>query len=342
MRRRDRVPPTRAAGRRDGIGAAFRAVDGARGHPARGGGLRRRHQRFERHRHGIAARVAVLRGRGERPRHDRVERQGTSGRTSRGDGATAPTRARASCADVSPCHGRRPVERLVQHEAEPVDVGRRGRGRALRLLGAEVLDRAERRAGHGSLGIGREPRDPEVGDHRAAVAGKQDVARLHVPVDDATEVRGAKPAGDVEPDPGDVTGEQRPVTPDPRREVLALDELHDHERPGRVGARVETADDVPVSQDGGRERLPPEPVGEVGVGADLGPQELERHRPLEAGVLRAVDGRHAAAADHLAQPIPTREEAAGHPGGGVRRIGSCGHAPDDRPDRPNGPPRRLR
>ena len=235
-----------------------------------------------------------------------------------------------------------PRKRLVEHQPEPVHIGRGGRGRTLRLLGAEVLDRPERRARQGGLGVGGQPGDPEVGDHRPAVAGEKDVARLHVPVDDAAKVRGAQTARDVQPEPGDVTGEHRPVAAQPRREVLALDELHDHERAGRVGARIEAADDVPVAQDGGRERLASEAIGQVRVRADPWPQELERHGPLETGVLGAVDGRHAAAADDVAQPIPVREQAAGQPGGGVRRIGSFGHAPDDRPDRPNGLPRRLR
>ena len=71
------------------------------------------------------------------------------------------------------------------------------------------------------------------------------------------------------------------VAAQPRGEVLAVDELHDHVRAVRVGARVEAAHDVPVAQDGGGQGLASEAVGQVGVGDDLGPQELERDGPVE-------------------------------------------------------------
>ena len=92
-------------------------------------------------------------------------------------------------------------QRLVQDEAQAVDVrGRRGR-RAGRLLRAEVVDRAEGRARDGALGVGGEPGDPEVGDHRPPVAREQDVAGLDVAMDDPADVGDAQRTGDVEPDP---------------------------------------------------------------------------------------------------------------------------------------------
>ena len=123
-----------------------------------------------------------------------------------------------------------------------------------------------------------------------------------------------------------------PVPCQARGEVLALDEVHDHERAGRVRAGVRARDDVLVAQDGGGEGLATEAVGEVGVGADLGSKQLERHVAAEARVVGAVDRRHPAAPDDLAQPVAVRDESVR-----VRPLfGSLGHAADDRPDRPNG------
>ena len=81
-----------------------------------------------------------------------------------------------------------PGQHLEQDDAERVDVRRR-RGRlAAGLLGAEVVDRPERRAGQRHLGLGERPGDPEVGDLDPAVAADQHVARLDVAMDDAARV----------------------------------------------------------------------------------------------------------------------------------------------------------
>src|SRR6266508_2817845 len=76
-----------------------------------------------------------------------------------------------------------------------------------------------------------------------------------------------------------------------RAQVLALDVLHDE-----IGAAVDLAglvdaDDVRVGQAGGGARLVGEAGDEVGVERELGPQDLDRHRAVEALVLGAVDRR---------------------------------------------------
>ena len=89
-------------------------------------------------------------------------------------------------------------------------------------------------------------------------------------MDDAAHVGDAEPARDVEPDPGDVaraaarpTARRRAARSSPSISSMTMI------RPGRVGAGVEARDDVPMAEDGGRQRLAPEAVGEVAVGADL-------------------------------------------------------------------------
>ena len=138
-----------------------------------------------------------------------------------------------------PGPGAGPGQRLVQDEAEPVDVRGRRRGRAARLLRAEVMDGPERRAGQGRLRVGRQPRDPEVGDHRPAVGGEQDVARLDVAMDDAAHVGDAKSArATSSPMRAACHGASRPLRRSRRGEVLAFDERHHEEGLVAVGAGV--------------------------------------------------------------------------------------------------------
>ena len=58
---------------------------------------------------------------------------------------------------------------------------------------------------------------------------------------------------------------QGAAAPEDRGQILALDELHDDERPDRVRAVVVDRDDVRVVQRRGRLGLVPEAVDEVGV-----------------------------------------------------------------------------
>ncbi len=100
---------------------------------------------------------------------------------------------------------------------------------------------------------------------------------------------------------------ERPVVADDGREVLALDELHDDVRPRGVLAEVEHLDDVGVAQRGGRTGLVAEPGEEVGVLAELGPQQLDGDVPLELRVARPVDRRHAALPEELKEAVTTPE-----------------------------------
>ncbi len=88
-------------------------------------------------------------------------------------------------------------QQLVEDDAERVHVGR-GRDRlTARLLGREVVARAEHRAGlrHALLDVER-ARDPEVGHLRLAVAVEQDVLRLHVAMYEPMLVREGERVGD--------------------------------------------------------------------------------------------------------------------------------------------------
>ena len=93
-------------------------------------------------------------------------------------------------------------ELLEEHDPEGEDVRRSGRLLAARLLGAEVVDGAERRPGQRHLGLGHRPGDPEIGDLHRPVAADHDVAGLHVAVDDPPLVGGLERSGGVGSDPG--------------------------------------------------------------------------------------------------------------------------------------------
>ncbi len=178
----------------------------------------------------------------------------------------ASIRAAASCdrgvATPRPLAG----QRLVQDETQAVDVRGGGRRLALGLLRAEVVDRPERRAGDGTLGIGGQPGDPEVGDHRPPIAGEQDVARLDVAMDDPADVGDTECPGHVEADLCGLGRREATTSAKARGEILALDQLHDQERLAVVGARLQAGDDVRVAQDGGRQGLAPKTHRDVGIG----------------------------------------------------------------------------
>ena len=133
---------------------------------------------------------------------------------------------------------------------------------------------------------------------------------LHVAMDDAANVGDAERARDVEADPSDIAGRQPSAAPQSRREVLALDQLHDEIRLAVVRAGLQAGDDVPVAQDRRREGLAPEAHRDVGVRDDLAAEQLDRHEPPEPGVERAMDGRHPAGADDLGQAVPAVDDPA--------------------------------
>ena len=206
--------------------------------------------------------------------------------------------------------GPAPREQLEQDDPEAVDVGRGRRQLAPRLLGAEVVDRPERRARQRQRGLGQRPGDPEVGDLHPALAGHEDVAGLDVAMDEASVVRGADGARRLGDEARGSPRRERAAPPDDGGEVLALDQLHDDERPDRVGAEVVHRDDARMVQRRRGLGLVPEALDEVGVGAVLGPEDLDRDVALELVVAGPVDGRHAALSEQLDQPVPASEDGA--------------------------------
>ena len=89
-------------------------------------------------------------------------------------------------------------EHLVEDDPERVDVGLRGDLVAERLLGRDVVGRAEHAAGGGQALRLERAGDAEVGDLGAALVVDQDVLRLDVAVDEAVLVRALERPADLD------------------------------------------------------------------------------------------------------------------------------------------------
>ena len=174
---------------------------------------------------------------------------------------------------------------------------------APRLLGAEVVDGPERRPRQRQRRLGDRPGDAEVGHLDLAVAADEDVPGLHVAVDDPLGVgRGERP-GHRGRDPRRLAWRERAIGAQDRRKVLTVDELHDDERAVRVLAVVVDPDDVGMRQGRRRAGLEPEARREIRVAQVLGTEQLDGDVAAQLGVGGAVDGRHAALAEQLDQPV---------------------------------------
>jgi hypothetical protein len=88
------------------------------------------------------------------------------------------------------------AQRLVEHGAERVPVGRWTDGLAEGLLGSHVGERALHRP-HRRRRDARDEDQAEVGDHGTALVGDQDVGRFHVAMDHAGLVERVEPANQL-------------------------------------------------------------------------------------------------------------------------------------------------
>ena len=168
---------------------------------------------------------------------------------------------------------------------------------AARLLGREVLRRADDRACLGHLARCAGACDAEVGHLHAALAVDDHVVRLDVAVDDPVAVREAERREDL----------PRVVDRDPERRRAARDEQLLERAPlevlhrdvvGALGlAAVVDRDDVRVREPGGVLRLAAEALDELLVAGVPVVEDLDRDAPAELLVFGEIDVRHAARAE---------------------------------------------
>jgi hypothetical protein len=141
-------------------------------------------------------------------------------------------------------HERRPPgQQLEEDDAERVDVAARVDPAAVELLGRHVGRRADDHPGsreRGRVHAGG-ARDPEIEEVDRSVARDHDVARLHVAVHDAGEMRGRQRVGHGRGEPGGVGGRPRAAPRNLGPEIVAVDELRHEEHLLAVDAPVEDA-----------------------------------------------------------------------------------------------------
>ena len=214
-------------------------------------------------------------------------------------------------------------QHLVEHDPQRVEVRLAGDRPPERLLGRDVVGRAQHPAVGGQPLLGQRAGDAEVGDLGAALDVHEDVLGLDVAVDDRSLVRALQRARDLDRVGGGLGDRQALAAPDALLERLALDVLEDDELGSVVLAGIDHGDDVGVVELGHRARLAPEALELVGVGGDLAVHQLDRDGPLEHRVEGAVDRRHAARADLGVEPVATVEKCADGRAQGIRWWRSC-------------------
>ena len=157
------------------------------------------------------------------------------------------------------------------------------------------------------------------------IAGaEQHIRRLDVAMDQAAGMRGVQRAADLVDDPRRPRRLERSGGTDQMAQVLAVDEPHrDVERP-LVLARVVDRQHVRVVDCRRRARLGDEAPAEALVLCQVRCDDLQRDRPVEVDLDRAVDNAHAAAAGHALDAV-AREDVAWfevrHPCKGIRACG---------------------
>ena len=158
-------------------------------------------------------------------------------------------------------------QHLEEDDPEGVDVGRAGDLVTACLFGAEVVDGPEGRARDRHRRLGDGPGDAEVGDLHVPAVGDEDVARLHVAVDDSLAVGDLERAGHADGDADRVVHRKRAAIAQDRGQVSSVDELHDDVllAIGTIGAVVIDADDVRVGEAAGGPCLLLEASGEPGI-----------------------------------------------------------------------------
>jgi hypothetical protein len=120
---------------------------------------------------------------------------------------------------------------------------------------------------------------------------------------------------------------QRPAPAQQRRGVESAHELGDDEV-ARSGAGVEDGDDVGVRQLRAKLRFTAKAPPERRVTGMALADDLDGHVTLELFVARAVDGRHAARAEALDQPVAAADEApSGAPPCAIGVTVTCARSP---------------
>lgn len=175
---------------------------------------------------------------------------------------------------------------------------------APRLLGGHVCDGAGRRSGPGERHVGNLGQT-EVQQPDHAIGAEDDVCRLHVPMHDTVGVCRPQPAGHLHGDRHRL-GRRHGSPSEPLLQGFALVTGHGDERPaGRGFSDLVDAADIGVLQRRRGAGLHQQPLPGLQLGAQVGREELERHLPVQPGIVGPVDRPHTSAAEGADQPVMT-------------------------------------
>jgi hypothetical protein len=192
------------------------------------------------------------------------------------------------------------AERLEADCSERVHIDGRSRAAAVQLFRRHVCRGSEHSSAARDLGAIRSSRNTEVRELREAVLAYEDVAGLHIPVDDTLRVRVIERITEVADHRRDLLRPERAAAQHPRQR-LALHVLHDDQDALVIGGGVEHRHEVRVVQGSTELRLTVE--AQFDVDRTVGMQALDGHLPPEALVLTEKDRCHAARAEVPQYPI---------------------------------------
>ena len=136
-----------------------------------------------------------------------------------------------------------------------------------------------------------------------AIGGDEDVLRLDVPVDQPTVVRRVERIADLVQD-SDGASHGKLAARDQILEVRSADQPHREEEAALALTCLVHGDDMRMLECGLEQSLTPEALPKVGVLAQFGRDDLERHRPVEGELRRLVDGAHASLPDQRVDSVP--------------------------------------
>ena len=191
--------------------------------------------------------------------------------------------------------GRLARQAVVEHTAEGVDVGAPVERVAADLLGAAVVDRAEKRARVRHVPRARALGETEVAQVRVpAGLGEQDVRGLEVSMDQRFRVRGVERAADLLGNSQCVSPGQRVALADQALQARAVHVAHREVEDAIDLVRVVDRDHVRVVERRGELGLAQEPGAKAGIVGVRGRDHLQRNAPFEPRVPREEDGSHAA------------------------------------------------
>ncbi len=184
--------------------------------------------------------------------------------------------------------------RLEQCDAERIDVGPPVEHLSARLLGREVLRRADHHVGAGLLDVAAHgARYPEVGHHGIAVLIEENVVGLDVAVDHPFAVSEGERGGDVHSHPDEQMLRERPHRLEPVVED-AGEIVHDEIDGLVLAPHGEDADDVRVAELRRHGCLAPEARLERFLSRELGLEDLDGYRNIEFRIVALVDPGEAA------------------------------------------------